>query len=209
MKFNISIFLIIFSLSFVSAYTYYELDLNYQKNSLNLNSWEMEISPLEKTNALGFWLAEVTSFDEEILDLIFFDTGGEIFWDGLDPETDEINYGGIDYIENFDFTLYIPYYENAKKITIYDESLNEVLEIDISMYSKKIPSDYSNELTVKNQTEDKEEEIISKEIPEKSKSFEEKIAEKWWVLGIILVILLIILIKPFSSRKNPKKHLYN
>ncbi len=184
--------LFLFSLVGANSYqNYYDLELNYDTGILNLSSVEISFSDYLKNPSFGFWVAEVVNYPDEILNLTFFNIPNQIFWESIDNETGEINEGGIIYLDNFTFNLEIPYYKNAKEINIYNEEFEKVLTIDVSMYSKEKPVI---------------QEILQIETQNKSftkpqeKSFEEKIAENWWIFILVLVILLLILF--FRTKKK-------
>ena len=128
-------------MSFVVAqtnyYTYYKLNLDYDKGAINISSLEIEFSQEKIENFFGVYTAGIMDYDNEVLNLSFFDVPNEVLWDGVNPETGEIDRGGTIELEQVSFELFIPYYENAKEIIIYDGNLDEVARKDVSMYSKE------------------------------------------------------------------------
>jgi hypothetical protein len=201
------IFLLVGELVFASEFVY-DINLINKNKTLVLENISIGYSKdLFDDFLYGDYTFEVLSYSGEKLYLGTFETKGYAIFEG------DLGEGFFDskylFYNLTKINFKVPYYKNAKKIIIYDESLNEILEIDVSMYSKNVPTDYSYKENTQNQEINKENEIILEETSEENKYFKEKIAEKWWILVIILLVLLIILVKSFSSKKNPKKHLYN
>jgi len=101
-------------------------------------------------------------------------------------------------LDNVNLTLFIPYYNNATKISIYDENATRKLEIDVSFYSKEY-EEYKEFSTTNQNVSDEEEPAnqVDKSVNDdvtKEKIFFERLTDYWWVLLIVLVILLAIII---------------
>lgn len=196
MKKLIICLIIILSMNFIVAQTdyntYYKIGLDYDKGNINISSLEIEFSQDEIENFFGIYSAIIFNYNDEILSIDFFEIPNKILWDGIDEETGEINQGGEMELDQVSFEIFIPYYENAKEIIIYNENLTEITIEDVSKYSKQVP---------------KEEIKDEKEIEKEKKTYEEKtISEKlvkyWWIFLITLIILIIVFI--YSLKKeNP------
>ncbi|MDP2672836.1 MAG: hypothetical protein Q8O84_03425, partial [Nanoarchaeota archaeon] len=125
----------------------------------------------------------------------YFNIPNELFYDNVD-ENGTIISGGLLELDEFNFTIYAPYYENANEIIIYNENLTEKLKIDVSMYSKFSKDELKKEtLTEKEQIAKEEQAEQEKE----AETFIEKLAKNWWILAAILLILIIILIRRFKK----------
>lgn len=188
------IFLIM--ISFAGALTfeeYYKIDLNYNKGDFNLLSLDIEFSDTVIENNFGFYSAEVLSFENQTLNLTSFYVSNEILYDEVD-ENGTIVGGGLLELNDFNFTIYVPYYENANEIIIYNENRTEKLRIDVSMYSKEV-SDEGIIGEGKSGETEKEKSTKTEE-----ESFTEKLVKNWWVLVIVLIILLIIAFIKFRRR---------
>lgn len=198
MKKLIFCFVLFLNLIFVGAQInteiYYKLNLDYNLGEINITSLEIEFSQEKYENYFGFWTADVLDYEHGILNTSFFEIPNKILWDEIDPETGEISGGGEGELDEVSFEIYLPYYENAKEIVIYDESLDEVAKINIGEYSKERMEE--KVIDEKKQTEEGFEEKISKEI-----TLTEKLAKYWWIFIIVFVILIIVL---FNSLKKKK-----
>jgi len=199
MKKLIFILLIISILGFVSSINfneYYKLDLNYNQGEFSLNNLNIEFSDTSIENYFGFYLADVIDSENESLNLSFFDVPNEILYDEVD-ENGTIVGGGLMILNETNFTIYVPYYENANQIIIYDENLTEKLRIDISMYStdEEIETSTEEEQIAKEEAERKEQE-------KEAETFSERLARNWWIFGIILLVLVIILIRSFVKKSK-------
>ena len=110
----------------------------------------------------------------------------------INKETGEFIEGRISESDSVSFDIFIPYYENAKEIVIYDENDNELVREDVSFYSS--PEYYNSiDLFEKQVGEVVEDETIESEKREISI---EGINKYWWILVVIVFILLIIFIFP-------------
>ena len=197
MKKIIFCFIILLTLSFVFAQIkpeiYYKIKLDYDNGKINISSLEIEFAQEKIENLFGDYFVLVLDYDEEVLDSSFFDIPKEILWDGINPETGKIDRGGVMDLDQISFELFIPYYENAKKIIIYNENLTEIAKEDVNEYSKQRPTEKEDEI------EDKEE-IETKRKIYGDKTLSETLAEYWWTLLVVLLILIIVLV--YSLRKN-------
>ena len=199
----ILIFVIIFLVSFVQGIqeykSYYKLTLDYNKGNISINSTEIEFSNKNLENLFGFYVIEVLDYNNKILNLTFFDIPNEVLWDGINPETGEIDSGGTLELEQVSFEIFVPYYENSKEIVIYDRDLTEMARKDISMYSKQYEKESIVNESIKKEI-DKKKQIEEERIDDKKNLFE-KLTEYWWILLIILIILIIILFYFLSKKK--------
>ena len=125
--------------SAVSALNEYNVILNTEEGiSLNALTVDVkEFSDYQLNNAEDYsW--EIMSGNVS-LNSSYFDIEQIIFYDGVNPETGEIDRGGQKIVKLDEVVLFVPYYPSADKIIIFNQSLSEkikVLEIDISRFTK-------------------------------------------------------------------------
>ncbi len=72
-----------------------------------------------------------------VLNQNFFNVPNEIIVENFDNETGMIVGGGIVILNKTSFEIYVPCYENAKEIVIFDDKGVELERRTISEYSKK------------------------------------------------------------------------
>lgn len=189
--------LVVFVIGILSAsniYNYYKIDLNYNKGELTLLSTNIEQSLSLINNSFGEYRATLLDYENNMLYVSFFKIPNKVLYDEVD-ENGTISGGGEIELKEVNFTLFIPYYENASKIVIYDENVTKKLEIDVGFYSKDykefnaINKNTPNENESTNQGNTQVDENVIRE-----ETFIEKISYYWWVLLIILIILLAIII---------------
>lgn len=191
----ILLFLLAVSVS-AEVHQYYKIDLKYNNGVLSYNKISVEVLSTKLQIPEGMYVAEVVSFDNEILNLTFFDVPLTVFYDTVDPNTGMINGGGMIELNETEITLYIPYYANAKEINLYDQNLIKKLVIDTSNFAKETAVE---ELT-ETKEEIKKEEIIGKEktLIETSPLF--KII-KGVFIGAAIIIALILIIILFKKKR--------
>ncbi|MEK6842348.1 MAG: hypothetical protein AABX84_00895, partial [Nanoarchaeota archaeon] len=86
------------------------------------------------------------------------------------------------------------YYENAKKIVIYNENLSELTREDISEFSK-VQGEINEEIPEEIETGNEIEERKSIE------TFTDTLLQYWWALIIILIILIVYLFYSINKKK--------
>ena len=174
---------------------YYKLNLDYDKGNISISSVEIELTREKIENIFGFYVAEVLDYHDEILNLTFFDVPNNILYDIVNPETGKIEDGGEMELEQVSFEIFVPYYENAKEIIIYNENLTELIKKDVSEYSRQRPE----EEVLEEDTERRKE--VEEEISKKG-GLIEKVTNYWWILFVILFILIVILFYSLSKKKK-------
>jgi len=200
MKTKIIYLLILFmiiSMIFIEAqgdfYIYYKFNLDYDKGNINISSIEIEFSEKEIENVFGSHSLRLLDYNEEILNITFFDIPNKMLYDIINPETGKIEGGGERELEQVSFQIFIPYYENVKEIIIYNEVFDELIRKNIDEYSK-----FDEEVS---EEDVKDEEI--KKTPIGEKDYFEKLKDYWWVLVLILFVLIIVLF--YSLNKKQKR----
>ncbi len=200
MKKSIILILMLFLLvASVSAQIdhFYSINLVYQQGNLSYNIISVEPSEEKLKTPEGDYIAEVVSFDNEVLNLTYFDMSRKMFIDSVNPETEEIDYGAIIELNESEITLYVPYYENAKEINIYDWDLNKKLNIKVDSYAKEtaIVEEVEGEIIEEDQKEIVPKKEIEKEEPIKKVLF-------GVLIGLGILILLIFILVLFFRKKK-------
>lgn len=122
----ISILILLIGVSMVSAGTFYKIDINYNKKVIIVNSVDKLTTTDEINNIYGDYKIKVYSNKENIIYERNFLIPNIVMSDEIDPETGDIIGGGMTELEKLDFSILIPFNENAEKIEIYDEN-NELV----------------------------------------------------------------------------------
>ena len=195
---NSKFFLLIFALVLISLASaiqepliYYKINLDYSYGDITINSTEIELSNEAVENNFGFYSAIILDYEGSLLNLTLFDVPNGILYDSID-ESGVINDGGFLELNQTSFEIFVPYYENAKEIVIYNENLTELTRKNISEFSR----------VQERKIEDISEETETKRIDEKSaETLTEKLSQYWWVLVIVLVILAGYLIYYLNKKK--------
>ena len=187
----------IFFLSFVSAtenpQIYYKLNLDYNYGNITINSTEIELSDKQIENPFGFYSVSILDYDGNLLNLTLFDVQNKILYDTINEEG-EISGGGFLELNETSFEIFVPYYENAKKIVIYNENLSELTREDISEFSK-VQGEINEEIPEEIETGNEIEERKSIE------TFTDTLLQYWWALIIILIILIVYLFYSINKKK--------
>lgn len=172
---------------------YYEIQLKYSYGDISHDP--IKVKPLTAETKLenlpGGYVAEIVSFDDEVLNLTFFDFPLEILYDNFDEETGYAVSGGLIELNETDITLKLPYYEDAKDIIIYDEEIEEKLTIDVSPYAKEVPTGFKVEIP-----EELEEEKLPKE------EIERKPMD--YTLFLLIAFIAVVLIAVFLVKRKKK-----
>ena len=189
------IFALVF-ISFASAVqeplVYYKLNLDYSYGNIEINSTEIEFSNEIIENNFGFYSATILDYDGNLLNLTLFDVPNEILYDIVNEEG-EISDGGFLELNQTSFEIFVPYYENAKEIAIYDENLTELTKKEISEFSREKQITIDEKIPEENEI---------KMIDEKSiKTLTNNLSQYWWILVVILAILVTYFFYSLSKKK--------
>jgi hypothetical protein len=179
------LFLLVISVT-ASPQLYYILDLENSNDEISLK--KISIQPLneEPIESSGYYVAEVVSFDNEILNLTFFTLTNTILYDTIDNVTGKINGGGIIEENLTEVQVIVPYYNNAKEINIYNKNLNKLLTISVTKYSDNLVESNSLEMEETNVSESSNV-LTVEDIPKGD------VKENSYWLWIIVVVGIIIL----------------
>ncbi|MCW8965412.1 MAG: hypothetical protein OQK82_01800 [Candidatus Pacearchaeota archaeon] len=196
----IFLFLFLFYLTNISAVNYYEVSLISNESGIFVNNIDVKLSG----NEIDFYSKGETNY-------VVISNEGEALYEGEFSKFEEVFFdgdlgggffGSTSIIYNLtEINLVIPYYENAKKIIIYDDNFNELDSVDVSMYSK----DYQKTSVIDALGEDvSEDENLEneEEISQNKTNYIEKAKKYWWVLIIVLVLLALKLIYDLNSKKK-------
>ena len=190
-------FFVLTFISFASAIQepliYYKLNLDYSYGNITINSTQIEFSNKQLENNFGFYTASVADFNGDMINLTLFDVPNQIIYDTVD-ENGTINGGGFLELNKTNFDIYVPYYESAKEIKIYNQNLSELIKEDVSEFSKEMPKANGIAQAQGNKTP-----AGKKEIP--TENLTDKIAQYWWALVIILLVLIAYLFYSITRKK--------
>lgn len=116
---------------------YYKIELQYDQGEITYTT--LMVIPSEralKTPGANY-IAEIIGSDNRAVNITFFGIPTELLYDIADPETGEIIGGGLRILNESEATLYLPYYDNAQRINIYNLSLVKKLTIPVAELSKE------------------------------------------------------------------------
>ncbi|MBI2135486.1 hypothetical protein HYU06_00250 [Candidatus Woesearchaeota archaeon] len=137
----VSVFLFV---NIAIAADYYEVKLLYDKGNITLGS--INIKELNKTRNLpGGYVAEIVDSKDNVLNVTFFDIPLKILYDTIDNVTGKLSGGGEIILEQQNFTLMLPYFENANALNIYDKTINKKFSMDLQKYSPTIKKEIEKE----------------------------------------------------------------
>lgn len=196
----IGILLVASMISFVSAGLYYNAGLDYDKGSIKINSVNVEFSNKELGNYANkdrflVYSIDVLDSNKRVLKSVFFNVPNKIYYDVYDNEIEQMNDGGEMILNNFSFSIYIPYYENANELVVYDENKREINRRSVGEYSKEKAAIASDK---------------DKESGEDEKSGKESIIVKQlggsniliYIIVLIIIIILLIIFFYFKRQKR-------
>lgn len=170
---------------------HYKMGISYIKGNLSYKTITVGPSEAKLKDSQGDYIAEIVSNDNITLNLTHFGFSLRILYDTVDNKTGKISGGGMIYRNESNITLYLPYYENAKEINIYDENLTKKLTIDISQYSKKTAAkEEANMSEVKNET--------GKVAPEAKEKLD---YSAYIIIGLWVIALIIALYYAYKKKK--------
>jgi|TARA_Y100000034_G_scaffold121972_1_gene166877 hypothetical protein len=165
---------------------YYKLDLNYEDGEVEIVGIEVEfLDEGEKYD--GEYLLQVFE-DDKVLEEINFDFPLESLYEEIDEDGRIID-GGLKILNQTKFELFIPYYEKADKIIIYDSDNSELILVSLGSFVKKISGESDSENGIIKEKE-------SKDVKKKS------LLLIFIVVLVVFIFLAMVLFK--KRRKNVK-----
>lgn len=110
------------------------LKLSYDNGSLNSIDVLVKdgFAPDRKLQPEQGWTAEVVSFKGDILESFKFQVPNTLF---LAPPLEGQQPGGPIVLDKVNFTLMIQYYNDAKSIEVYNETMAKILSADVSKFA--------------------------------------------------------------------------
>ena len=109
---------------------YYEIDVEYNKGNLSTSLVRVIPSAEVLENVGADYIAEVLAYDFELRNITYFSIPHTILYDDVD-ENGKVVSGGTTTLDYVTHKIYVPYYEDAVVIRVYDENLEEKLIIDL------------------------------------------------------------------------------
>lgn len=194
------VFLILLLSASANLQHYYQIELNYNYGELSYTT----INVIPSTETLetpgANYIAEIIYSNNKAINRTYFGIPIEILWDGLNPITGKIDRGGSIKLNQSKVTLYLPYYENAREIRIYDQDLNKKLTLDVSSFAKETETIAEPEEQLL-QHEEQDEKIVPEE--EKAEPLSGTSQTLIWILiGLGLITLLTSIIIILRKRKK-------
>jgi len=116
---------------------YYKIDLNYVNGDIFLSSIKIIVSQEEVVYLDGSNVIKLVSFNNKVIDEINFGFPLFLRYDNYDKEKGIFVEGGNTILNETNYTIYIPYYDNAQEIVIYGQYLSNNLTIDVSQFAKE------------------------------------------------------------------------
>ncbi|MFC1697459.1 hypothetical protein ACFL1H_03950 [Nanoarchaeota archaeon] len=178
---------------------YYEIDLYYDNGNISMKNIQITPFVMEQMygDQSGGYHAQVVNFNYEIIDITFFDIPLVLFWDSWNENGDK-SAGGIIKLNQTDFKIYIPYYENANLILLYNYDIEEIFRIDVTTVSKNKSVEQPTGVIGEADAEEKLSEIL-----ERQRKTERKIDILSYIgLFIVLMVLFVITIHELKKRKH-------
>lgn len=133
---KILILMIILFATSVNA-LYYDLDLEYDAGEIFLKNISIEVG--DASYLSGGYIAQVADSQGQDLNVTFFHIPLDLAYDGFDEEG-FADRGGVISLEQLDFNLQLPYFEEAYSINIFDGQLNRKLTIPLQEYVQEVPA---------------------------------------------------------------------
>ncbi|GEM_PF-2043989 len=187
-----------FPLVFAQVSQYYKLDLLYNLGNISIQSVSVVPFSSLPNQVEGSFIVEVVSSKNEILNLTFFSIPTFKIVTYRDPKTNEL-YDKTVYLNQSFATVYVPYFENAAELNIYDWNLTRKLTLDVSSFSRT----KDTSLFILSQSKNKSSDLLQNQIP-KTESSSQKSILILISLAIILILFLIYFIL-FRKRKETKE----
>ena len=114
-----------------SEYRCYEIKSHYDNGAVSCVYLKTALIDKEIIRMVGNYVAEITDSEGKVLDVIFFNFPLIILYDAVDSKTGRVISGGKIEKKEADTIVKLPFYENAKTISVYDSSAKKLLTIDI------------------------------------------------------------------------------
>jgi hypothetical protein len=186
--------LININLIFAENKLYYEVNLNCQEEKIKIDSIKVIFSKGDINNFynedLNSYSVELTDNQNKILEEINFSVPNVAIYDMVD-DNGVIFQGGSYILNETDFELYIPYFENSKELVIYNKNKNILEKISVSQYSKQ---DFEKEDFFANLEDSQNKDFQKIEKENKEENLTDKINNNFNLILALLIAILIVLI---------------
>jgi len=192
--FLLAALLVIMAISVAAdAQYYYKIGLTYNRGNISYTLLSVIPSPKTLETPGANYIAELIGPDGKAIKVSIFGISTELLYDIVDPETGEIIGGGLRQLNESEATLYLPYYENAQRINIYDLNLTKKLTIPVAELAKAgvIPVEIEKVLP----------EAVPREEAPPATPVQQVVNGVLIGLGIIMVLTMLVLLLRRRKRK--------
>jgi hypothetical protein len=186
----LTLILILLITTLTNAELYYKLNIEYNNPNLEIQNIDVIFSQQNLEFNQGNHYLELTSFNNNQISTTNFTIPNIIAYDNIN-EFGELTSGGINILNTTNFNIYIPYNQDAKQLTIYNQQNQEQTTISLAHLSK---NPQATEIINNKKTTQKE---IQKETTQQPES-----DTPWKILLWILIILTIIAIIILTRKKK-------
>ncbi|MFH1358960.1 MAG: hypothetical protein ABIH37_03675 [archaeon] len=209
-KIIIGMIFIVFILNTVLAIDnnpyYYNFNLNYNNGNLEISSIKIEfyegvILNLHNSGFNSYYL-KIMNKQGNVLEKLNFSVPNFVLYDYGDENG---NYTGSEIVEleNVSFNVYVPYYENAYQVVVYDRNEVEIEKDLLSQFSKTgFDIKDFKEITDEGVSEDK------KEVISENKGISDKFNKsdsKYIIISLIILLIALIVVGIVSIVKKKWK----
>lgn len=187
----------------VDSNLYYKLKLKYSYGKININSAEMIFS--QDTignffkNDLDLYSFEIKNINNDVLKKEFFSVPNMVIYD-IGNETEDFVKSEVVFLNESDFEIFAPYYENSEEIVIYDKDNKEIAKIDVTQYSKQLKEDIG-----KAESEVESEESKTSEKSESIGDKFNKFGGNFYIYLIIIIIFILIVFIIITNKPKRKR----
>ncbi len=172
---------------------YYKIELAYDRGNISYTALSVIPSQKALDTPGANYIAELIGPDGRALNWTLFGIPTELLYDITDPETGEIIGGGLRQLNESEATLYLPYYENAQRINIYNLNLTKKLTIPVAELAKEVAATIEIEEALP--------ELVRREEAPPVTPVQQVVNGVLIGLGIIVVLTVLVLL----LRKRKKK----
>ena len=116
----LTLILILLITTLTNAELYYKLNIEYNNPNLEIQNIDVIFSQQNLEFNQGNHYLELTSFNNNQISTTNFTIPNIIAYDNIN-EFGELTSGGINILNTTNFNIYIPYNQDAKQLTIYNQ----------------------------------------------------------------------------------------
>ena len=193
-------FILLIGIVSASPY-YYNLGLDYDKGDIDIKYVNIEFYQDPNLvwnyfNESNTYYLEIVDDGNNVLDKTFISPPKFVIYD-LVNDSGDISESQIVEFENVSFEVFVPYYENAYQLIVYDNNGKELDRMLLSQFSKTGFDKEDFKEVIRDDIEIVEDDIVN----ERKVSSEINYRNYVIILVIILIILVIILIYFLKKKK--------